>query len=45
MEQVAISQTPEPAAKVTIEEAVAAFLEDERSRHLSKTTTGQQHAA
>jgi integrase/recombinase XerD len=27
--------------KVTIKEAVEAFLEDERSRHLSKTTTGQ----
>ncbi len=27
--------------KVTIEEAVAAFLEDELSRHLSTTTTGQ----
>lgn len=49
MEQVTVPQTPEPAApkvaistpNVTIEEAIAAFLEDERSRHLSKTTTGQ----
>ena len=41
MEQAHGPQIPKPAAKVTIEEAVADFLEDERSRHLSKTTTGQ----
>ena len=40
-EQVAVPQALAPAAKLTIEEAVATFLEDERSRYLSKTTTGQ----
>src|SRR5260221_6478972 len=29
------------ASKITIKEAVDAFLEDEKSRHLAKTTTGQ----
>ena len=41
MEQDGAARNPEPVREVTIEEAVAAFLEDERSRHLSKTTTGQ----
>ena len=41
MEQAHLPQIPKRAANVTIEEAVADFLEDERSRHLSKTTTGQ----
>ena len=40
-EQVGVARNPEPLPKVTIEEAIAAFLEDERSRHLSTTTTGQ----
>ena len=41
MEQVGVARNPEPVPKVTIEKAVAAFLEDELSRHLSRTTTGQ----
>ncbi|HEY6305949.1 MAG TPA: phage integrase SAM-like domain-containing protein, partial [Candidatus Angelobacter sp.] len=33
--------SPQSEPKITIDRAVNAFLEDERSRHLSKTTTGQ----
>ncbi len=41
MENTASPEGPKADRKVTIKEAVEAFLEDERSRHLSKTTTGQ----
>jgi integrase/recombinase XerD len=43
LRQIEASECPpiRKADKVTIKEAVEAFLEDERSRHLSNTTTGQ----
>lgn len=41
MEEAAHYSNRKADRKVTIKEAVEAFLEDEHSRHLCKTTTGQ----
>jgi integrase/recombinase XerD len=41
MEERAASRDRKAEQRVTIKEAVEAFLEDERSRHLAKTTTRQ----